>query len=245
MIGNNRDEGGLFTLFGGGRGPVNDDLTGAVSDLQSNEFAYLPNNTLFREGLFLPAGTYGNSTFRSLNVTSRITTDGRFRCDTQAFAHSAVKHNLMPSVYVFEFNRTYQPPGFSNFACNAPKTTARPNGDPDAEYLKCHSGSMGYMFRSNGRWLPERDGNDAKFSGLIVDYWTSFARTGNPNPNEAWLEARGYTSTIEQMDGQWKPVTSQEQNLRWLDWGAAEKTVGFQDLKQCEAIGVPLTRYEV
>ena len=240
MIGFSRDEGGILAPF-----PPPENVTRAILDLG---IAKLGGNEtkVFNSGLFLPAGTYGNATFQSLNLTSRIVTDGSMRCDAQALAYAGVRTQVFPSVYVYQFNRTYQPPGYSNFACNAPKTTARPDGDPDAEYLKCHAGCMTFVTGALRRWLPDRDGKDTLFARLIVDYWTSFARTSDPNPAEDFLRARGYQSTIDQIDqapNSWEPVNTQQPQLRWLEWGAGEKMVGFQDLKQCEALGVPLRRY--
>jgi hypothetical protein len=43
--------------------------------------------------------------------------------------------------------------------------------------------------------LPDREGFDVLFSQLIVDYWSSFAWNGNPNPKREVLDARGYWET--------------------------------------------------
>jgi hypothetical protein len=84
--------------------------------------------------------------------------------------------------------------------CNAPKTPTHPNGDPGGEYFKCHSGDLTQVF---GTWrrlgLPERDPNDTPFTQSIMDYWTSFARTHDPNPDAAYLRARGYVNTTAQI----------------------------------------------
>ena len=169
------------------------------------------------------------------------------RCDNQALAFSAARHRAFPSVYVYSFNRTYQSPGYSNFACDAPPTASRPLGDPDGEYLKCHAGEIIYTVGSLRRWRKDRDGLDTPFARLIVDYWSAFARTGDPNPEEEFLRARGYQSTLDQLEvngGSWEPVNADRPQLRWLQWGEGEKMVGFQDVKQCEALGLPSNFFE-
>ncbi len=47
------------------------------------------------------------------NVTAGIATDVEFRCLDQATAFSGVTHDLFKSVWFYEFNRSYQTPGFS------------------------------------------------------------------------------------------------------------------------------------
>ena len=65
------------------------------------------DNPLFPE----PSGP--NVTTNVFNVTARVTTDIEFRCLDQATAFSAINHNLFESVWFYEFNRSYQTPGFS------------------------------------------------------------------------------------------------------------------------------------
>ena len=64
------------------------------------------NNSLFSE----PSGP--NVTLNVFNVTVGVTTDVEFRCLDQATAFSGVTHNLFKSVCFYEFNRSYQTPGF-------------------------------------------------------------------------------------------------------------------------------------
>ena len=65
----------------------------------------IANNPLFPE----PAGP--NVTLNVFNVTAGATTDVEFRCLDQATAFSGVTHNLFKSVWFYEFNRSYEPPG--------------------------------------------------------------------------------------------------------------------------------------
>lgn len=72
------------------------------------------------------------------NVTARVTTDIEFRCLDQATAYYAIQHNLFQSVWFYEFNRSYQTPGFDpNYpVCDAPVSEEYPYGDPSQEYFK-------------------------------------------------------------------------------------------------------------
>ncbi len=38
--------------------------------------------------------------------------------------------------------------------------------------------------------MPDRDGLNIAFSQLVLDYWSSFVRTGSPNPDPGYLRAR-------------------------------------------------------
>ena len=88
--------------------------------------------------LFEPYPTGPNATLDVFNVTARAATDVEFRCLDQATAWSGVTHNLFESVWYYQFNRSYQTPGYSpNYpVCEAPVTTEYPYGDPSEEYFK-------------------------------------------------------------------------------------------------------------
>ena len=153
---------------------------------------------------------------------------------------------MFPKAYYYEFNRTYQPPGFDpNGICNPPPTPLRPNGDPDKEYFKCHAGEVTYVFGNNARdGRPDRDGKDVLFAQLVVDYWSSFARTYDPNPDTGYLKARGYTSTLDRMKktGKWEEVKKNKLVKRRIEWNGAME--GFNEEKQCEVLGLPSSYYE-
>ena len=69
------------------------------------------NNPLFPE----PSGP--NITTNVFNITAGATTDVEFRCLDQATAFSGIARNLFKSVWFYEFNRSYQTPGFSPNVC--------------------------------------------------------------------------------------------------------------------------------
>jgi len=128
-----------------------------------------------RPDLF-PMPTGSNSTWNLFNVTSRVGTDGEFLCIDQATVITAAKYKSFPSVYAYQFDRTYggyEPiPG----TCNPPATSEFPNGDPNAPYFRCHSGELYYTASTLGQdSRPFRDPGDLLLSQTTVDSWGSFA----------------------------------------------------------------------
>ena len=111
---------------------------------------------------------------------------------------SAVLHKSMKSVWFYEFNRSYDGYDPNPPVCEAHIEPGFPYGNPAAEYFKCHSGELDYTFGTLPYLgLPDRDGLDVPMSQYIVDTWSSFARTYDPNPNVNWLDSRGFTNTSE------------------------------------------------
>jgi hypothetical protein len=126
LMGFTRDDGAAFIGF-----PTNSNLTqGLIGQSLPPSVAQNPN--LFA----VPQGP--DPILDVFNVTARVTSDIEFRCLDQATAISAINHDLVKSVYFYEFNRTYQTPGFSPNPphCEAPVDAAHPNGDPSQEYFK-------------------------------------------------------------------------------------------------------------
>jgi len=238
MMGFMRDDGAAFIGF-----PTNGNLT---QFLQSSGLTTTPvGNPLFAE----PTGPV--ATENVFNTSARITTDVEFRCLDQATAFSAIQHNLLESVWFYEFNRSYQTPGFSPNPphCEAPVTTDHPFGDPSGEYYKCHSGELYYVFGTlpSTSSCPYRDTLDLPFMQEMVDVWTSFARTFDPNPDPAYLLARGYTNVANHLASlpKWQPVTKANVKgntpLRVLQWGSFNTE--FLEQEQCNFLQYPLTYF--
>ncbi|KAH6715868.1 cholinesterase [Leptodontidium sp. MPI-SDFR-AT-0119] len=215
-------------------------LTKSITDVGFNA-SKIVSSPLF------PPPVSSNATLDVFNVTSRVATDSIFRCIDQASAYAGVWNKVFaPNQYFYEFNRSYQTYGWdpNTPVCDAPKSASHPNGNPDLEYFKCHSGELYYVFGTIARTgLPFRDENDLPFSQFILDSWASFARSYNPNPNKGLLKARGYTNTLKELEmaGEWKPVRTGGQDMRQLQWPS--KQVDFRDVEQCEALGWPLDYY--
>ena len=234
-------------------GTMRDDGAPGLDFLDTNNLTLsLANNSLplsptGNESQDFPLPASSNTTTAIWNVTSEVSTDLGFRCLDLATAYAAAKTATLPEVYYYEYNRSYQipywPTAYPNKQlCNAPISAAHPNGDPSGEYFKCHSGDLPLIFGTWRRWgLPERDSDDTPFTQSILDFWTSWARTHNPNPDPAYLAFRGYTNTtaeIQASGSQWTPVTANNQTLRWLQWPSRQ--VEFGHAEQCAALGQPL-----
>ena len=235
LMGIMRDDGAPFIGY-----PTTTNVTQALNT------DFFPGSTITGSNDFpTPAGP--NVTLDVFNVTARVATDSEFRCIDQATAYSAALHGVVPSIYYYEFNRSYQTPGFDPNApvCDASKTAERALGDTDLEYFKCHSGELYYEFGNLLRQnLPTRDELDIPFSQVVLDHWTSFGRTYNPNPNPAYLQARGYYNTAREVAaaGQWAKVDVAAPMLRQLQWTSNQ--IPFRDGAQCAVLGFPLDYYE-
>jgi len=91
-----------------------------------------------------------------------------------------------------------------------------------------------------------RDDADLPFSQLVLDLFTSFIRTGNPNPEAGYLSARGYDGTkrrLEEVDGEWTAVVKGDLRMRVLDWKGGRKMEGFRELEQCRGLGLDVVEY--
>jgi len=238
LIGTMRDDGAPFIQYS--------NTTNLTMALASN---MLPTTPVTSNPAVFPIPDTGNATTAIWNVTAQVSTELSFSCLDYATAYAAAKTNTLPEVYYYEFNRSYQIPYWPTTypikgLCNAPPDAAHPSGDPSAEYFKCHSGDLMEVFSTWRRWgLPERDPNDTPFTQFVVDTWSSWARSYNPNPDPAYLQARGYVNTTLELQlggALWQPVTAQSQTQRWLQWPSQEVPLGFEAEDQCTALGQPL-----
>ncbi|KAK7682772.1 hypothetical protein QCA50_014155 [Cerrena zonata] len=176
------------------------------------------------------------------NVTTRVATDVEFRCLDQATAFSMVKHNLVKRAT----NRLLST--LTPLDAKHPSTTIILLEIPDKEYFKCHGGETFYAFgtltSTTGR--PYRDDKDLPFMQQTVDIWTSFAHTHNPNPDPAFLIAKGFPDNAAQFKAmsKWEPVTIENVNgkpLRQLQ--SPSFMTEFREKEQCEFLGFPLAFY--
>jgi carboxylesterase type B len=228
------DDGGPFTSFSKG---LNASQT--LTDQGYNA------NAILGSGLF-PVPQSGNVTLDIFNLTARVATDVSFRCPTQATVFSAIKSKVFPVVYSYEIDRGFQLTTWSPNppTCEAPKTAEHPLGDPSLPYWKCHSGELYYEFGTairEGR--QPRDQDDIPFSQYLMDTWTAFGRTKNPNPDLEFLQARGFTNTsaVVKKVAPWKPTSARESKLRVLD--VRPRDEGFREVKQCEVLELPTDYY--
>lgn len=240
LMGTVRDDSGSFTPF-----PTTEDLK---ANLVNGGFE-AQADTIISSGKFpLPSGP--NPLLNIFNVTARVSTDVTFSCLDAATMYAGVQNKLfnLPNVYFYEFNRSYQPPAWvtPNNVCKAPLTPEKPLGDLSKEYFKCHSAEILYTFGTITRnGLPYRDEHDLKFEQFTVDTWTSFVRTGNPNPDLKFLKARGFENTKQEIEkaGMWKPVSgrTKELEMRRLQWPSSQTVYG--EVEQCKVLGLPVDSY--
>ena len=235
------------------QGLMRDDGSAIISYIQTKELSESIDKVGFNSSLIashptlFPQPKSTNTSLDVFNVTSRVATDSIFRCIDQATAYASILNNVFaPNQYFYEFNRSYQTTEWdpNSPVCDAPITAARPNGDPDGEYFKCHSGELYYEFGNIIRQgLPLRDDNDLPFSQFVLDSWTSFARSGNPNPDRAFLKARRYVNTTWALEaaGEWLPVAYGNWTMRGLQWPSQQ--IPFRDVEQCGVLGWPLDYY--
>ncbi|KAK2749879.1 hypothetical protein FQN57_005295 [Myotisia sp. PD_48] len=234
MTGYTHDDGNAFIGF-----PRSTDLETELNRAQFN------GSLIVNSGLFpLPSGP--NGTLNVFNVTSRVSTDGEFRCMMNAASYAAAKNKVLPAVYYYDWVRTYQGMYNPNApVCEAPKTDKHPAGDPTAPHFKCHCGELFYTWGTIiATGTAIRDEIDIPMSQYAVDIWTSFARDHTPNPDKEYLEIRGYTNTTKIMkaSGKWEPFRHDKPEVRFIDWPS--KHVPIFERKQCDLLGLHLDHYD-
>ncbi|KAB5557953.1 Alpha/Beta hydrolase protein [Coniochaeta sp. 2T2.1] len=232
MMGIMRDDGAPFISY--------PKTTNETLYLQQTGFSTPPQN------LFPIPDNGTNATLNLYNMTSRLATDGIFRCvDEATVARGLATGVFGEKVYYYEFDRSYQTRGWPGTdVCEAPRTAAHPNGDPSLPYFKCHSGELLYVFGNLAfQGLPYRDEKDLPFERFVLDSFTSFARTANPNPDAGYLRARGFSGTAAEIAsaGEWKPAVKGDLTLRSLDWPSSQGP--FREGPQCDGLGLGLDYY--
>jgi hypothetical protein len=176
---------------------------------------------------------------------TQLMTDFNFRCAENALELTGARHHPFASLHTYLFNRTYSPTNYTSPSCSAPPSAAHPHGDPSQEYLKCHGGEQVLVFGSMVRaGLPPRDGDDLPFTQLIVDYWSAFFWTRDPNPAPAALAAKGYWGTLAQTakTGPWLVANASAPGYRLLQWNGGY--LPMFEVEQCAVLGQPVTMFE-
>ncbi|GKT53789.1 alpha/beta hydrolase [Colletotrichum tofieldiae] len=200
--------------------------------------------------LFAPIETK-NTTRAAFGVGAQLATDAMFRCVDQATVFAGLDSGVLGSkVYYYEFERTYQTPEWPRLdICEAPKSKAHPAGDPESpiDNLRCHSGELLPLFGNIVRQgNPLRDEYDLPWEQYLVDTFTSFARTYNPNPGKEFLKARGFESTLraQEKSGPWEPSVRGQMKMRKIDWPVERDMMrDFKDIEQCKWLKLPLDYY--
>jgi len=127
-MGVNRDEGGVLST-----NYQTPNLTQGIINLSRS--TGLNASTIIASNKF-PLGTFpiNSTTLDVFNTTVRIYTDNSFTCTNEFVAYAGVKNKVLPHIWFYEFNRTYQDPGYnSNGYCTPIVTPTHPYGDPNLE----------------------------------------------------------------------------------------------------------------
>ncbi|ESK91555.1 putative carboxylesterase from carbohydrate esterase family gh10 [Moniliophthora roreri MCA 2997] len=123
-------------------------------------------------------------------------------CPAEQMIAAAVNSSAFPSMYVYTMRRAYgltfyNPYGLCSF----------PVGQTDPSYYLCHSGDLYEVFGTYHLFKqPVRAPEDIQYTALVQDLWGAFAKSGNPNPDVRYLEARGraYQDTLQVLtEGGW------------------------------------------
>ncbi|KAJ4324321.1 hypothetical protein N0V94_001379 [Neodidymelliopsis sp. IMI 364377] len=230
IFGITRDEGAAFSTY---------PKTPISNHTQGLELALGINSTwaekVIASNLF-PFFDTGNLTLDSFNVSQRIATDKTFRCVDQATVYAAAKTKAFQKTYYYQFERTID--GFDPNNLGGPK-----DDNPKNPYFRYHSADVPWIFGTLNRI---REPEDLWSVQLVSSYFGSFVRSGDPNPDLKFLQARGYDKVIEGVRGfsQWGQVDGGKKSgdeIRFLDWPS--KNTGFVDVDQCNWLGYPLDYY--
>ncbi|KJX93105.1 carboxylesterase from carbohydrate esterase like protein [Zymoseptoria brevis] len=194
-------------------------------------------------GLF-PLYDTGNLTLDAFNVSQRIATDATFRCIDEATVYAGAMSGVFEKAYYYTIERTwagYDPNdlGLSGLS-SGPITSAFPSGNPEAAYFRLHGADLGFAY---GNQAPLRDAQDLMASQLISGYFAQFAKTGDPNANVAYLQARGYTEELEAAEGSgsWDVVSGKMGPGMRLD--AKSRLAGWEEMEQCAWLGYGVEYY--
>ena len=239
MLGTNRDEWGYQLAT-----PTTNFLGNLqlISGAVQRDVTHLINSSISPEkSPSWPSLTTAEKQAAVFNATNQVVTGIYFKCLTSAFQYSASKNRVFTATYGFEFNRTYSPARWSGAAR---PICGRDVSSPDKEeYYKCHGGEVPYTFGNilNQGW-PDRDGTDTPFAKLTVDYWSAFARTGTPKPENGYLEARQYTDSKDKMAdaGTWSGDGKDIMRLQWT--GIGQKSIDDNEI--CGEMGLGKEFYE-
>ncbi|KIK54216.1 hypothetical protein GYMLUDRAFT_48881 [Collybiopsis luxurians FD-317 M1] len=132
--------------------------------------------------------------FTVYNATINAYTDSHLTCPAETMISSASGSNAFPALYVYTMQHAYGLSYFDPYGlCTFPTGQIQP-------YYRCHSGDLYQVFGTYYLFdQPIRIPQDVFYTALVQDLWTAFARTGNPNPDQVDLAARGpaYESTLQ------------------------------------------------
>lgn len=102
---------------------------------------------------------------------SVLGSDYIFRCSTRFVASSVAKFNEGMPVYLYDFNQTISFDAWGPFYWYCHNSEGRAHA--------CHGADLPYVWHASGNSTFTRD--EEILSRSVIDYWTNFAKTGDPN----------------------------------------------------------------
>ncbi|KAJ7739568.1 alpha/beta-hydrolase [Mycena metata] len=174
-----------------------------------------------------------SSSFTPYNATISVSTDAGLTCPAEQMINAAAAARAFPSVYVYEMQRGYALSYFDPYGlCTFPV------GNTEPAYYRCHSGDLYEVFGTYHIFdQPVRNARDIAHTVMIQDLWSSFARSGDPNPPRAYLEARGYESTLEALSHwTWPKYTASKPGVAQLQYPGVT-TGTLPNIARCKVLG--------
>ncbi|KAJ7352026.1 alpha/beta-hydrolase [Mycena albidolilacea] len=170
--------------------------------------------------------------FTPYNATVNVYTDNHLTCSAEEMITAAAKMHAFPSLYVYEMQRAYALSYFNPY-----NLCTFPAGNDEPLYYRCHSGDLYEVFGTYHIFdQPIRNIRDIEYTTMIQDMWASFACIGNPNPPHAYLEARGYQSTLDILSRwTWPQYTAGKPVVAMLQYPGLE-TGALPDIARCAVI---------
>ncbi|KAJ7607157.1 alpha/beta-hydrolase [Roridomyces roridus] len=171
--------------------------------------------------------------FTPYNASVNVYTDNALTCPAEEMITAAAAAKTFPSLWVYEMQRAY---GLSYF--NPYGLCSFPVGEAEPPYYRCHSGDLYEVFGTYYIFdQPMRNSHDIAFGPLVQDLWSSFARTGNPNPPTAYLIARGYDTTRDALSKwTWPQYAAKKPQMALLQYPGVGVADALPDVQKCAVL---------
>ncbi|KAL1741512.1 Alpha/Beta hydrolase protein [Schizophyllum fasciatum] len=171
--------------------------------------------------------------FSLYNATINVVTNNGLTCHAEEFVTAASSSGAFPSIYVYNMHWAYALSYYDPY-----NLCTFPVGKPETPYYKCHSGDLYEIFGTYYFFdQPVRTPEDIQHTALLQDVLGAFARTGDPNPDAAYLKVRGYQSTLRAIeDWHWPVYTKNKPAVAALRYSALGIEDGLPDRRRCKAL---------
>ncbi|TRM56458.1 Alpha/Beta hydrolase protein [Schizophyllum amplum] len=171
--------------------------------------------------------------FTPYNATINVYTNNRLTCHAEEFIAAAATSGAFPSLHVYNMHWAYALSYYDPY-----NLCTFPVGEPDTPYYMCHSGDLYEVFGTYYFFdQPVRTPEDIYHTLLVQDMLGAFARTGDPNPDPAYLSVRGYESTLKAMERwRWPEYTQDEQRVAALRYSKLGEEDGLPDRARCSVL---------